>query len=380
MDSLPVAISYVDTGQCYKFNNTCYEQWFGQSRETLYGWRLKDVLGEEAYQEVKDKIHTVLSGEKVRFEALMPYKGAGLRDVDAIYIPHIDKQGEIAGFFSMVTDITDRKETERDLQDYAARLELLNSISTSINANLPLEEIVALAIKKVAAYYPLYRTAYSTVDPQGILRVIHSVEPEGLPQLTGSTADLSAATEYLEALRSKAPVVVGDVTKDDRFKPLADAMKNGGTCSVLDVPVNHSDDLVGLLCLDSPEPCQWREHDIITLKSIAEYLSVLIRDVFLRLERNRAERMLKEAHQITHLGHWEYDFSNDKLTWSDEIYRIFDTDPKSFGGDLQAFLDTVHPEDRHLVEHAYKELLAKRIPYEITHRIVRPNGQGAVYS
>ena len=63
------------------------------------------------------------------------------------------------------------------------------------------------------------------------------------------------------------------------------------------------------------------------------------------------------------------------LTWSDEIYRIFEIDPEKFGATYDAFLDAIHPDDRELVNKAYTESLNSRKPYNITHRLLMKDGR-----
>jgi PAS domain S-box-containing protein len=92
--------------------------------------------------------------------------------------------------------------------------------------------------------------------------------------------------------------------------------------------------------------------------------------------RESQERM-KRAQEISHLGSWELDLLNNRLAWSDEVYRIFGLQPQEFGATYEAFLAAVHPDDRAAVDAAYSGSLREgRDTYEITHRIVRrPSGE-----
>jgi PAS domain S-box-containing protein len=85
-----------------------------------------------------------------------------------------------------------------------------------------------------------------------------------------------------------------------------------------------------------------------------------------------SEQRLKRAQEIAHLGSWELNLTNDHLSWSDEVYRIFGLQPQEFGASYEAFLDCVHPEDRDAVDAAYSGSLREgRDTYEIEHRVVR---------
>lgn len=88
-----------------------------------------------------------------------------------------------------------------------------------------------------------------------------------------------------------------------------------------------------------------------------------------------SERRLTEAQRIAQLGSWELDLTLDTLTWTDEIFRIFEIDRSRFGASYEAFLNTIHPDDRAKVDEAYKGSLINRTPYDIVHRLRMPDGR-----
>ena len=89
----------------------------------------------------------------------------------------------------------------------------------------------------------------------------------------------------------------------------------------------------------------------------------------------RSEASLKEAQRLAHIGNWELDLVHNVLTWSDEIYRIFELDPAGFGASYEAFLDAIHPDDRDAVNRAYTHSLENRTPYAIVHRMRMKDGR-----
>lgn len=89
---------------------------------------------------------------------------------------------------------------------------------------------------------------------------------------------------------------------------------------------------------------------------------------------SESEERLKEAQRIAHVGSWDWDIVNNNLHWSDEIYRIFGLKPQEFGATYEAFLNSVHPDDRELVKVAVRKALLERDPYSIDHRILLPDG------
>ncbi|MBI5766238.1 MAG: PAS domain S-box protein [Verrucomicrobia bacterium] len=99
-------------------------------------------------------------------------------------------------------------------------------------------------------------------------------------------------------------------------------------------------------------------------------------------ERERAAAQLRQsrdrlakAEQMAQLGNWQLDLRTNRLVWSDEIYRIFEIDPQRFGASYEAFVAAIHPDDRELVNRAYRESVEQRTRYSICHRLLFPGGR-----
>jgi len=113
IDKLPVLISYVDAEQRYRFNNLAYERMFGLGPGKLFGMSMRELLGEASYREVRPFVEQALAGQAVTIERRLPYEMAGWHDVIIAYIPDVESDGKVNGFFVMVTDVTPLKESER---------------------------------------------------------------------------------------------------------------------------------------------------------------------------------------------------------------------------------------------------------------------------
>ena len=87
-----------------------------------------------------------------------------------------------------------------------------------------------------------------------------------------------------------------------------------------------------------------------------------------------SETKLAEAQRIAHLGHWDWNIKEDNIVWSDEIYRIFGLAPQEFEATYEAFLNSVHKDDREFVRVSVNKAIQDIEKYSIDHRIVHPDG------
>ena len=96
----------------------------------------------------------------------------------------------------------------------------------------------------------------------------------------------------------------------------------------------------------------------------------------LNRELEESEKRMNRSQEIAHIGSWELDLLNNRLFWSDEVYRIFGLKPQEFKATYRAFLEAVHPDDRQAVDEAYSGSLRDgKDTYEIEHRILRGSGE-----
>ncbi len=70
------------------------------------------------------------------------------------------------------------------------------------------------------------------------------------------------------------------------------------------------------------------------------------------------ERLLAAAQSIARIGSWEWDVGTNVVTWSEQLYRIYNVTPEEFEATYEGFLGFLHPEDRPLVEAAVASTFA----------------------
>jgi two-component system, cell cycle sensor histidine kinase and response regulator CckA len=97
-------------------------------------------------------------------------------------------------------------------------------------------------------------------------------------------------------------------------------------------------------------------------------------------KRKKAEKLLKEsenklkdAQQIAKVGHWQFNFNSNKFDWSDEVYRIFGKNEKSFEPFLENFLNCIHIDDKRIVLETINNSWTNQGEHEIIYRIISEN-------
>jgi two-component system, OmpR family, sensor histidine kinase VicK len=119
-NALPVLIAYVDLQQRYRFNNQAYLTWVGKSPAEIEGCPLKAIWGEACYYPMQPAVEQALAGQTVTYETELVVKDGTSRSVSVTYIPHLDRRKRVKGFFSLISDISDRKAIERMKDEFIA--------------------------------------------------------------------------------------------------------------------------------------------------------------------------------------------------------------------------------------------------------------------
>jgi len=87
-----------------------------------------------------------------------------------------------------------------------------------------------------------------------------------------------------------------------------------------------------------------------------------------------SQRRLQEAEQLARVGSWEWDIPGNKVTWSDQLFRIYGLEPQSLEPSYERFLGYVHEDDRDSVNARNQKAFADHQPFEDVKRVVRADG------
>ncbi len=90
-----------------------------------------------------------------------------------------------------------------------------------------------------------------------------------------------------------------------------------------------------------------------------------------------SEQLYKQAQSLAHMGNWTYDLRTQKITWSDELYAIYEQVPGE-PMTMQEWSSRLKPgeEERLLAE--MQEAIEQKKPLDSTHSIILPAGKKKV--
>lgn len=106
--------------------------------------------------------------------------------------------------------------------------------------------------------------------------------------------------------------------------------------------------------------------------------SLVVRDVTIRerarTELARREEELNEAQRLTHIGSWEWHPESDRVTWSEELYRIHDLDPAQPPPSYHEYGRCYTAESFARLNTAVARALESGTPFELDLEYVRSGG------
>lgn len=87
-------------------------------------------------------------------------------------------------------------------------------------------------------------------------------------------------------------------------------------------------------------------------------------------------RRFSTACDMLEMGVWEADIANDRLWWSDGVFRLFGIGPQEFSGVINDFYSRVPPDEVEYLQRTFLNHMEGREPrYFVDHHIILPTGE-----
>lgn len=105
----------------------------------------------------------------------------------------------------------------------------------------------------------------------------------------------------------------------------------------------------------------------------------IFRDITVRKQTEDAlrkrERQLNESQQVARIGSWSHNVPEHTVEWSEEVFRRFDKDSRTFAPSIEYFFERIHPDDRKPVQEAIQAAIENDQRYHVQARIINESGR-----
>lgn len=358
-------------------------EWVNAGFVRMTGWSLDEVRGKRPGSFLQGP-HTDLfvardMGVQVRQEQgfhteILNYRKDGTSYwVDIEVQPISDAGGKVTHFMALETDVSERKR-----QETHRRLE--TAVATVMASALDLDSAVPAILQSIAEQLGWVKSGWWTLDAGGQhLRMSEfwnaggrQLEPfieagkklrlgpgEGLPGRTWSTGTSHWMT---------------DVHQDGNF-PRGRVAAACGIAAALAFPVQVEGRFLGVmeffsLHLDTPGTGL-----LETLNNIGAFVGLMLERLQTEKALRKSERAMSEGQHLAHLGTWEWDLISGSMSWSDESFRLFGFEPRSFVPDIEDIKKCLHPEDLPRFIEDLKQLAETGQSQEVSYRVMHADGE-----
>lgn len=288
-------------------------------------------------------------------------------------------------------DITARKLAEEETRRHLHELTLLHRVSVPFSEAKSLESICQHILDTLEAELGWQRGSIWLKEESGkkLALFAHSRMSlsnrqfsKELKRVRKLIAHVGEGITGWVAQHGKA-LRIGDVRSDHRYVA-GDPRIRSEMC----IPLQVGGETIGVINVESTERDAFDSHDEQLLTTLANETAIAISNVRLvmQLRKELARRMkvelelrsksdlLSMAMRAANAGVWERNLTTGKITWSEEVFLLFEIEPGSITPSHEKWLELIHPDDRPAVQQAMHDAVANRSALDCEYRIILQNG------
>ncbi|MEG5036565.1 PAS domain-containing protein [Microcoleus sp. AT3-D2] len=345
------------------------------------------------FSEHLSRIEAAKDGESFECEYRIQHKNGEYRwfvSVDTVFARTADdKPWKILG---TATEISDRKQAELELKTALSALErqikqrfLIETITLEIRYSLNQDQVFQTATAQIGRIFNADCCLVHTYTEHPIPRINNVAEYK--KSASKSLLDLEIPVQgnpHVQFLLSQDQAVVSDdVFSDPLLENARDLCCQIGLKSMISIRTSYQGKANGMICLHQYDrPRHWTQEEITLLSAVAAQMGIAIAQATLleqdkqqRLKLQQSEASLAAAQKIAHIGSWEFDLVTNKITWSEEVFRIFGLDSSATEPTSAKLLKMCHPDDRELFQETVSLTISQGIAYKREFRFLHPSRQ-----
>jgi len=225
-DQVPALIGLVDKNDHYVLVNGAYSAFFDKSVEEICGAHISDILGQELYKRIKPNILKAQNGEATRHDIRVPQKDGSWRWLEVRYVPQIEDDGQINGFFVLVVDIHDRKMAQEELERTNKQL-----LTFAYIASHDLQE----PLRKIQQFGTLLSRRYNSVIDEVGHKYIQTMR-RSAGHMSGLVADLLSYIKTSNNEIAQDEIDLAELVKDVIIDLEDLVIETGGYITYNDLP------------------------------------------------------------------------------------------------------------------------------------------------
>ncbi|MEJ5961179.1 PAS domain-containing protein [Pedobacter immunditicola] len=282
----------------------------------------------------------------------------------------ITENGKPVALQGMIIDITgikrlneleflEKKTLERNGIKEIATPGLLHTYLEGIEHIYPKMQCAVLQVKNNR----LYKWAAPTL-PKLYLAAI-----EGLP--VSKSVGCSGAAAFL-----KHDIIINDIKNDPRWaKHRKVAIKANIMASWSFPIITAENEVLGTFGIYYKEPTAPGKEELKVIEKTMAVLKIILESRRAIEKLQETNILMKQCQEMAHFGIWTWDVVNHKVKWSDSLFNIYGVDKRTYPPTFEAYLDLLHPDDKHRVSVNMGGILSTKKEMQFQERIVRPNGE-----
>lgn len=291
----------------------------------------------------------VQNGESFRNLEVMLEQPNGTRLIANVNIdPLFDSEGKIAGAINVFVDITDRKEAEEKLRDFAQALEQQVAERTA-----DLKESAAF-VEEITQTTPDRITIHDAATTE----ILYTNHPHFWKALYGNNAIYQDTKEQ----RAIGLVHPDEAEKFRQFLVQRNSLADG---EVREMELRLKGDKWVLI-----RSKVFKRDNQGAATQIISFTTDITEQVKAEKEIETNLAILQHAEALAQIGSWEYNIATGDFTWSEGMYRIFGL-PNSMRVKPETYLDFSVEEDRSVAKRIVKNLRKAYQSFEETMQIRR---------
>ncbi len=264
----------------------------------LFGWSAEEVLGHRLPTLPPDTPPTeaaeqrALQGADIRegSETQRCRKDGTLVEVNLWTTPLYDAAGRIYAALALLTDITTRKQAERQVQQLTNRLRHLHAIDQALLAARSAEEIADAALAHVQDLLPCQYAGVAIFAHHGETAIIHSRSFTSVAPLN-EELPLAPFVSPDNPAHGPSPILTADAVTSTR-SPLEQHLQTAGMQTILSLPLVAREQTPGMLVFGATMADAFTEEQMGVAQEIADQLTIALQQVQLFGQVQRGQERL----------------------------------------------------------------------------------------